>query len=176
MYTYHMTKYMKKRIFWVGLFLMAFIFTAGVSQASAQVVAPEVSVSNIQYSIGGGTPRDTKIVGANVRININDMAPVQSEIMVMPGEGSSLISWKTNKASRSRLYYDTQPLVVYEAIGHGYKPMVLSGMFIDDRSLTTTQTIELFHLTRNTTYYYFIESIDQNGNVTTSLPVMFTTR
>jgi hypothetical protein len=96
--------------------------------------------------------------------------------MATSSQTSTLISWKINKLSRSKVFFDTKPLVVLEALGHAYEPEVKSGYVVPLPTYATSTAVELRHLTPNTTYHYFVISIDRTGNVTASYPSTFTTK
>jgi hypothetical protein len=145
-----------KKIILSSVCLIAFgSISAPLHQASAQVASINIST---------------------VKINVNDKAPIQSAITVSPMPAYTTLQWTTNVRSRSKLYYDTKPLRVLEAFDIGYEPQVLNGFVVTLPTYSSTTTVELRHLTPRTTYYYLIQSVDKDGNVTVTWPATFTTQ
>jgi hypothetical protein len=154
---------MKKII--TGTIIGAAVFCFSAPQASAQITlttnVPGLQLTQLPLS---GYIKNTQA------------APIISVATTTIKETSTLITWKTDKRSRSKLYYDTKPLVVQEALGPEYEPMVMSGMVLKLPAMATSSAAEVFHLSPGTTYYYFIQSTDSLGNVTITPQLTFRTQ
>ncbi len=74
---------------------------------------------------------------------------------------STVISWDTDKPATSQVVYSTTTPV--------------SSIIVYADTLVTNHIIELANLTASTTYYFYIESVDEYGNIATSTEQSFTT-
>jgi hypothetical protein len=86
---------------------------------------------------------------------------------------SASISWSTNEPAQGKIYYSTSPLIVNEVQTDKTAPIVSNGNVVTDSTLTTTKGITIPSLTSGVTYYYMIESIDSNNNVSVTWPSTF---
>ena len=89
--------------------------------------------------------------------------PVLSNVNVATSETSATVTWTTDEAADSKVYYATTT------------GAISSSMFEMSSTTTTSHIIELTGLTASTTYYYVVASTDESGNIATSTEDMFTT-
>ncbi len=95
---------------------------------------------------------------------VDATAPVISAIVTTPGSTTALITWTTNEAANSKVYYGTTtPL----SLGSAFT--MTSGGFV------TSHLLNLSSLTASTTYYMVVESKDAANNTATSSEVSFVT-
>lgn len=86
--------------------------------------------------------------------------PVNSSVSVTNiATTTATISWQTNEAATSKIYYGTATPV-----------NLLSALTVSNSSLVTSHVLGLTGLTASTTYYYVLESKDAIGNTTTTTP------
>lgn len=92
-------------------------------------------------------------------------APVISSISVGSlASTSATVSWTTNEAATSKVYFGTTtPLVFSTAASRS------------SSTLTTSHALTLTPLVASTTYYYAVQSADSSGNVATSSQASFVT-
>ncbi|MEI7777336.1 MAG: peptidoglycan-binding protein [bacterium] len=106
----------------------------------------------------GATTKDPIIYNVNVNVNSNN----------------ATVNWSTNKNARGVVYYSSVPLDLVE--GTNTTVATVSGYTVmTDSNLRTTQNVSIQNLQPNTTYYYLVDSIDQNGNESISWPSTFHT-
>ena len=103
-----------------------------------------------------------------------EMSPILTASSVQLGSSSVTISWTTNVPTQGQVYYDTNPLVSNEATGPRQQPYV-SGAYKTDNSGQTNHSIVLTNLQANTTYYFLTRAVDNNGNLSMTLPTTFRT-
>jgi len=78
--------------------------------------------------------------------------------------GSATISWTTNEAATSKVYYSAAT------------PVNLStSLTVSDNAYVTAHSLNLVNLSANTTYYFVVESRDTDGNVSVSAESSFMT-
>lgn len=154
---------MKKTI--ITSIIIAALFMAYAPSASAQIT---LQTSNPNLKV--------KLLNLSGYIPNTQAAPIITLGTTTPRESSTLITWNTDKLSKSKLYYDTKPIMTEEALGPEHAPTVSSGFFLNLQTMSTSTTAELFHLSSGTTYYYLVQSIDRLGNVTITSQNTFTTR
>ena len=97
------------------------------------------------------------------------------------------VTWQTDKNTTGEVFYSTSPLSVTENSSNSSQPVV-SGtnvMTMSDNTLTTSKSIALSNLWPNnasttsvsvpttTNYYYLVEAVDENGNVSITWPRTF---
>jgi hypothetical protein len=124
------------------------------------------------------------VVGPTTRASINwvmakgfgldTKAPIMSNLSVQTSSNGATISWSTSEIARGRVYYDTNPIVAYEATGHAQLPYI-SGLSSVDGNASFTQSVSLSGLQSNTQYYYITRSVDNSGNVTMTQAKTFRT-
>ncbi len=86
--------------------------------------------------------------------------PVNSSVSVTNiATTTATISWVTDEAATSKIYYSTATPV-----------NLLSALTVSNSSLVTSHILGLTGLTASTTYHYILESKDAIGNTTTTTP------
>ena len=94
----------------------------------------------------------------------DSVAPSISAIGISAGTSTATITWTTNEAAKSKVYFSTTtPLNA-----------LLASTNID-AALVTGHTVQLTGLTPSTTYYFKVESADATGNTATSSETIFVT-
>ncbi len=93
-------------------------------------------------------------------------APVISGVLATPGASTSTISWTTNEAATSRVFYSLTTPVDTTAS---------TTASVSDNALTTSHSLELTDLATSTVYHFVIRSADSAGNVGSSFESSFTT-
>ncbi|MDP3956248.1 MAG: S8 family serine peptidase [bacterium] len=74
---------------------------------------------------------------------------------------SAIITWLTDELSSSKIAYSTSTPV--------------ASIIVSDDTFVTEHSFELTDLTASTTYYFYVESVDEDGNVAASAEESFTT-
>ena len=91
-------------------------------------------------------------------------APTLSAIVATPAATTASITWTTNEAATSKVYYGTStPLAIGTANS------------VSDGALVSSHAVSLTGLTASTTYYIVIESKDSTNNTGTSSETSFLT-
>src|SRR5581483_11897089 len=83
---------------------------------------------------------------------------------------SAIISWQTDKPARGKVFYSAMPFTLNETSSPTQELNVGGFVVADDGTYTTSKSVTINNLnvaggTANPTYYYMVEAIDQNGNV-----------
>lgn len=84
-------------------------------------------------------------------------------------------AWYNNEIVRGKVYYNSLPFALAEAVGNYSEPSIVGGTFATSNNLQTNHNISVQNLTPNTTYYYIIQSTDATGNVSVTWPATFKT-
>jgi len=92
-------------------------------------------------------------------------APVISNINSSVSISTADISWDTDEASDSAVWYSTTTPII----------ILSNALYVDSNNLVTNHTISLSSLSANTTYYFIVSSLDSSGNKATSTEYSFTT-
>jgi len=92
--------------------------------------------------------------------------PVMSNIMTSSSNSTSTITWTTNEASTSQVYYSTGTPVDVNSSGTSN---------ISNASLVTSHSLNITNLTANTLYHFVIKSVDSSNNPTVSSELTFAT-
>jgi len=79
------------------------------------------------------------------------------------------VSWLTSEPARAKLFYSTLPLVFSESSAANTEPSI-SGTALVDGSFTTSKSFTISNVASSTTYYYMIEAVDPNGNISVTWP------
>jgi len=95
-------------------------------------------------------------------------APIISMGSITLTNSTSTLNWNTNVNSNSVVYYSTTPLSVSE--NDNGTVTVNNGQRVGSSNYLTAHTINLTGLSPNTTYYYMIQAMDQNGNISVTVP------
>jgi hypothetical protein len=130
-------------------------------QLQASIPVPGLNVTQLSFS--GYIPN-------------TQAAPIITMGSTTALESSTQISWKTDKLSKSKVFYDVKPIQVQEALGPQYEPTVMNGSLLDIPTMATSTLVEIHHLLPRTTYYYFVQSTDKLGNITVTSQRTFTTK
>lgn len=90
------------------------------------------------------------------------------------GTSSLVVSWQTDEAARGRLFYGTSPFTLTESNSPTAEPGIggVANIMTDD-TYTTTKSISVNNLWPSgvtSNYYYMVESIDANGNISVTWP------
>lgn len=101
-------------------------------------------------------------------------APTMFSLSISTTTNSANISWTTNENARSKVFYNTTPMVTTEATQNFTEPTIV-GTVVADNTLKTTANINITGLQANTRYYYRAEAMDQTGNVTVTPELTFVT-
>jgi hypothetical protein len=102
-------------------------------------------------------------------------APLITGVSVSSSNNSSTIYWTTNESARTKVFYDTKPVVMLETSSQFAEPVVLNGMVMTDTSYRNSTNTMLSNLQASSTYYFVIEAIDMAGNVSVSPQYVLTT-
>ncbi len=93
------------------------------------------------------------------------VAPVISSVSASPvATSSAAISWTTNVAAMSKVYFSTSSPVI-----------LASAIIVSDPGLVTGHSLNLTGLSASTTYYFIVESVDASSSVTKSAQFSFKT-
>ncbi len=128
--------------------------------------------------------------GQATSVITTDTAPIITNVTVNTASGTVLgttstittsatqaqnvvVSWNTNELASGKVYYSSSPLILSEAQLDKTEPTVSGGFVVTDPSITGSKAITISGLTSGTTYYYMIESMDANNNVSVTWPSTF---
>ena len=140
----------------------------------------KAAVSNFQSRngispVGRVGPITLAAINSQMGGGIGDAnAPIISNVSLTVGTNSATITWNTNEASRSKVYYQTSFPTMIEA--SETTQATISGTTSADGNLVTSHTVNISGLQSGTTYYYVVESIDGNGNMSIVWPVTLRTQ
>jgi|GEM_PF-774229 len=110
-------------------------------------------------SLGAGTTAPTI---SNVSINVTSSST----------PSAVTITWTTDSNAQGKVFYSTTPMTLTEGLMPGISGNVVMA---NNNNFSTSQSVTISNLTSATTYYYAIEAIDQNGNVSLTWPAIFRT-
>ena len=95
---------------------------------------------------------------------IDATAPIISAVVATPATSTAQITWTTNEAATSKVYYGTTT------------PLVLgSASTVSEGSFVTSHSLSLTGLATSTIYYMVVESKDAANNGATGSEISFTT-
>jgi peptidoglycan hydrolase-like protein with peptidoglycan-binding domain len=106
--------------------------------------------------------------------NIDVSAPYISGAKSVVSGRTAYISWNTNENTRSKLFYDNKAISMLESTQAKTEPTISGAMMVDS-VFGTAKSLTLQNLQPVTVYYYVIESIDDAGNVSVTMPQTFIT-
>ncbi|MES2213648.1 MAG: peptidoglycan-binding domain-containing protein [Patescibacteria group bacterium] len=91
--------------------------------------------------------------------------------------GAITVSWSTDKLARAKLFYSNTPLIFSENTSPTSEPFI-SGNVLADSNLTTAKSLTISNVNANTAqfYYFMVEAVDANGNVSVTWPNSVTVR
>ncbi len=101
--------------------------------------------------------------------------PVMSSISIQRSATSATFSWTTNEPTTGQIYWSTSGIRADEATGPGQVPFVSGTLALDPNGLQTSHSVTVSGLQANTTYFYFVRSIDASGAMSVVLPNTFQT-
>ncbi|HUX80942.1 MAG TPA: peptidoglycan-binding domain-containing protein [Candidatus Paceibacterota bacterium] len=114
-----------------------------------------------------------EIIGGNTRSSAT--VPVLSPVTITRGSNFATFSWTTDEPTMGQIYWDTASIRADEATGPGQTPYVSGTLVQDTQGRTTNHVVTVSNLQSNATYYYFMRSIDANGNISAIVPSSFQT-
>ena len=97
---------------------------------------------------------------------VDTTAPVMSDVIVKSGLSTSTISWNTDEASTSKVFY---------SIGTPVDTSASATLSVSDASLVKKHSLNIAGLTANTLYHFKIVSVDGSNNMSTSSEATFAT-
>ena len=109
--------------------------------------------------------------GASISGDID--AATITNLTVSRSSTAATIFWNTSEETRGVVYYSTSPL--NETEYENTVTVIGATTAMTDIAYRSSQNITLNGLQSNTTYYYLVHTTDQSGNVSVSVPMMFTT-
>jgi uncharacterized protein (UPF0335 family) len=102
---------------------------------------------------------------SNASTTPDKIAPVISNVAIVPSVTTAQVTWTTNENSDSKVYFATStPILGNSSFGTA-----------GNLSLVTNHTVSLTGLVPSTTYYYHVVSKDASGNSATSSVYSFNT-
>jgi len=94
----------------------------------------------------------------------------------LAGSGVAL-SWQTDEPARGTVFYSLSPFILTESSSPTQEPGISSAKSIMvDNTYSTSKTINLNDLwtaNNSNSYYYMIEAVDANGNISVTWPKTF---
>lgn len=141
---------------------------------TAQGIVSSGSAATTGYGRVGPTTmtRLNSLMGVGT-VSMNG-SPSLSATTVQYGSTNATVNWATDRNTQGQVYYNTSPLVFYEATGPRQQPYV-SGAFSKDNGGQTSHSITIQDLTPNTTYYFLTRAVDNAGNMSMTWPSSFHT-
>lgn len=104
------------------------------------------------------------------------IAPTIYSISVSTSNTSAIVNWTTDENTTAKVYYSATPFQLAEATSNFTRPTIVGGTQTPKTtSMQRSQSITLTNLQTHTTYYYIIEALDADGNVSYTWPTTFTT-
>ena len=139
------------------------------------------AVSNFQArnniaTVGRVGPQTLAVINAQMAGGVvsGDIdAATITNLSVSRSNTSATVAWNTSEATRGIIYYSTSPL--NETEYENTVTVIGASTAMTDIAYRTSQNIMLSNLQSNTNYYYLVHTTDQSGNVSVSVPMMFTT-
>lgn len=107
-------------------------------------------------------------ISGSSNIQTAGTAPLIRNVNITSQTGGVNINWNTDELASGKVYYSTSPLQVYET----WTDAIVTGAQVASQNNTyrNSQSLSIPNLARNTTYYYMIYVVDQNGNVSVTDP------
>jgi peptidoglycan hydrolase-like protein with peptidoglycan-binding domain len=107
-------------------------------------------------------------INSPTNTNTSAAAPLIRNVVTTSLPGSATINWTTDEAATGKIFFSTAPLQVYET----WTDAIVTGAQVasQDNTYKNSQSLTIPNLARNTTYYYMIYVVDQNGNVSVTDP------
>jgi len=118
--------------------------TTGYGRVGPQTMA----VLNAQM---GGTSSLSE--GAGKVTNVGTLQPVLSNLAVNTTSNSATVTWNSNVAGTAKVWYSTNPSFNYN-----------TAPYATTAGYTTAESVTIPNLQSGTTYYFVVESLDNQGN------------
>ena len=105
-------------------------------------------------------------------------APVIMNVNLVTSGTSMDVTWSTNEAASSALYYSLVPIALTDGLSGNSASIAVSGTPVGPAmsGLRTAHSVNVPNLQPNTKYYYVLHVSDQTGNVNVSWPATFQTK
>lgn len=107
-------------------------------------------------------------------LSLDIASPYFYNLTVQTGSNNATLNWSTNELSRTKIYYDTRPLLAYETTRNFQEPTI-TGLVAADDNYNLIHSTNLINLQPQTTYYYIIEATDKSGNLSVTTQGTFRT-
>ena len=134
------------------------VTVTGLTSNTTHYFKVESSDASNNTSIGSETSFTTQA------LPVDATAPLISALTTTPASTTASVSWTTNEAATTKVYFGTAT------------PLVLgSASTVIDAALVTSHIAALTGLTASTTYYMVVESKDAANNTATSSETTFVT-
>ncbi len=115
----------------------------GISQTGTVGPITRAKINSLISGQGGGV------------VGFDDSAPILTGVNVARSNNTLAFNWLTNENATTKLYY-----------GSTYPFLYVTAPIVSAVGASTQHSLLLQGLSPNTTYYYTLESVDANGNVT----------
>jgi len=117
------------------------------------------------------------LTGAGGTIYTNStIAPTIYAVSINTYSSSAVVNWTTDEVTTAKVYYSTTPFQLAEASTDFTRPTIIGGTETPETtSMQRNQSVTLSNLQSHTMYYYMIEALDTDGNLSYVLPATFVT-
>jgi peptidoglycan hydrolase-like protein with peptidoglycan-binding domain len=138
----------------------------------------KIAVMNYQNSnsipmVGRVGP--STLASLNIKIPLDGTGvamPTISKVSIVVSSNSARLNWGTDESTRGLVFYSTNPLTTYE---HWNVVDISGSQAMTDLNLHDSQSVLLSNLQPNTTYYYMVEAVDRDNNISVTWPSTFQT-
>ncbi len=114
------------------------------------------------------------LTGGSLGASMDNTAPMLYNLNGIVSSGQATVSWTSNEAVMGRVYFDSKPITMTEAL-EGTSQVGISAAYVNvGTGLSAGQSIALPNLTAGQQYWYVVHATDAAGNVTVTLPRSFT--
>lgn len=141
--------------------------SASGSASSQSVTLTGLSANTTYYFVIQATDASGNVatsVNYSLMTSVSGTSPVISSVSIVAAANGAVVTWTTNVAATSRVYYSTTTPV-----------NTASAQFTASADMTVSHSITLSGLSANALYYLVIQSQDGSGNVSTSGEFQVTT-
>jgi len=101
--------------------------------------------------------------------------PVLGNVTLQRSSTAVTFAWSTNEPTIGQIYWSNVGIRADEATGPGQTPYVSGTLALDAGGLQYNHSVTVSNLQPNTTYFYFVRSIDASGDMSVVLPNSFST-
>lgn len=158
-------------------------YFGALTQAAVQrfQCAEEIVCSGTPATTGYGRVGPKTLMQLNLRAGgilgggTDVSAPFIFGTSVATSSNSATVTFATNEAARSQLYYAGGGVTLTEAVGSGFSPLVGGTAVMADSALKTSHSIMITGLASSTTYFFAIQAVDGSGNLSMTWPTWFRT-